>query len=167
MQQPAVVSNDKIPLTGPDAIKYALSRINVDEEYERHRGIIKGGAKTKRSKSVQALNALEGLKRNNLRPEQLMVNSVPVIPPVFRPFSVVGNTFVPGDANELYRDLFHYRDIYKQSRDMFGDKGSSTAALDLYDTTKALYGFGQPIAPKSRQRGVSGFLQQITGVSPK
>jgi DNA-directed RNA polymerase subunit beta' len=30
-----------------------------------------------------------------------------------------------------------------------------------------LYGYGDPIAPKTAQRGVSGFLKQITGTSPK
>lgn len=156
-----------VPLTGPEAITHALSRIDIGKAEEEHRSMIKHGPKTKRTKSVQALNALEGLKRNNLKPTQLMIKNVPVIPPVFRPFSVVGDTFVPGDANELYRDLFHYRDIYNQSRDMFGVSGASDSALDLYDTAKALYGYGEAIAPKTRQRGVSGFLQQVTGVSPK
>lgn len=156
-----------IPLTGPAAITHALSRIDVGTAEEEHRNMVKHGPKSKRSKAVQALNALEGLKRNSLRPDQLMIKSVPVIPPVFRPFSVVGDSFVPGDANELYRDLFHYRDIYKQTNDMFGAAGNSEATLDLYDTAKALYGHGEPIAPKTKQRGVSGFLQQVTGVSPK
>lgn len=152
-----------IPLTGPEAIEYALSRINLEEEEQRHRSMAKDGPKSKRGGAIKALNAIEGLKRNELRPEQLLIRNVPVIPPSFRPFSVVGDTFVAGDANELYRDLFQYRDIYKESHDLFGREGASDAALDLYDTTKALYGFGQPIAPKTRQRSVSGFLKQVTG----
>ena len=161
------MERSSIPLTGPAAIKHALSRIDIGTAETDHRNMIKHGPKSKRSKAVQALNAIEGLKRNNLRADQLMIKNVPVIPPVFRPFSVVGDTFVPGDANELYRDLFHYRDIYKQTNDMFGASGNSDATLDLYDTAKALYGHGESIAPKTKQRGVSGFLQQVTGVSPK
>ena len=156
-----------VPLTGPAAIQHALSKINLDGLREKHLQIIKSGAKSKRTKSVQALNAIEGLKRNNLTPDKLLVQNVPVIPPAFRPFSVVGNTFVPGDANELYRDLFQYKDIHNETEAILGTKGSAQAKLDLYDTVKALYGYGTPIAPKTKQRGVAGFLTQVTGTNPK
>lgn len=155
------------PLTGPLAIAHALAKLNIDGLAEKHKGIIRSGAKSKRTKSVQALNAIEGLKRNGLTPDKLLIQHVPVIPPAFRPFSVVGNTFVPGDANELYRDLFQYKDIHDETAGLLGEKGSAQAKLDLYDTVKALYGYGQPIAPKTKQRGVAGFLTQITGTNPK
>jgi hypothetical protein len=157
----------QIPLTGPAAIEYALSKINLDGLREKHLQIIKSGAKSKRTKSVQALNAIEGLKRNSLTPDKLLVKNVPVVPPVFRPFSVVGNTFVPGDANELYRDLFQYRDMHNETEAILGTNGAAQAKLDLYDTVKALYGYGTPIAPKTKQRGVAGFLTQVTGTNPK
>lgn len=156
-----------IPLTGPEAIAYALSKINLDGLREKHLQIIKSGAKSKRTKSVQALNAIEGLKRNNLTPDKLLIKRVPVIPPAFRPFSVVGNTFVPGDANELYRDLFQYKNVHDEAQSILGNKGSAQAKLDLYDTVKALYGYGTPIATKTKQRGVAGFLTQVTGSNPK
>lgn len=155
------------PITGPGAIAHALSKINLDGLQEQHRQLIRAGAKSKRTKSVHALNVIEGLKRNGMTADKLLIQHVPVIPPAFRPFSVVGNTFVPGDANELYRDLFQYRDMHDESMSVLGDAGSSQSKLDLYDTVKALYGYGEPIAPKTKQRGVSGFLQQITGNNPK
>lgn len=158
---------NNVPTTGPAAIQHALGKLNIDALEQEHRDIIHSGAKSKRHKSVQALNVIEGLRRNNLDPKDMMVTKVPVIPPAFRPFSVLGSTFVPGDANELYRDLFQYRDIYKESEKVLGESGSRQARLDLYDTVKALYGYGDPIAPKTKQRGVSGFLKQVTGSSPK
>lgn len=156
-----------IPLTGPAAIEHALSKINLEGLKQFHLNQIKSGAKSKRTKSVQALNAIEGLMRNGLTPDKLLVKNVPVIPPAFRPFSVIGNAFVPGDANELYRDLFQYRDIHNESVSLLGDKGSAQAKLDLYDTVKALYGYGTPVAPKTKQRGIAGFLTQVTGANPK
>ena len=158
---------NNVPLTGPAAIQHALSKINLDGLREKHLQIIKSGAKSKRTKSVQALNAIEGLQRNNLTPDKLLVQNVPVIPPAFRPFSVVGNTFVPGDANELYRDLFQYKDMHNETEAILGAKGAAQSKLDLYDTVKALYGYGTPIAPKTKQRGVAGFLTQVTGSNPK
>lgn len=161
------VSKPDFPLTGPGALEHALGKLNLESLEQEHRNRISNGPKSKRTKSVQALNTIEGLKRNQLKPTQLMVKSVPVIPPAFRPFSVLGDTFVPGDANELYRDLFQYRDAYKEAHEIFGDQGTGRAKVDLYDTVKALYGYGKPIAPKTAQRGVSGFLKQVTGTSPK
>ena len=158
---------NNVPLTGPAAIQHALSKINLDGLREKHLQIIKSGAKSKRTKSVQALNAIEGLQRNNLTPDKLLVQNVPVIPPAFRPFSVVGNTFVPGDANELYSDLFQYKDMHNETEAILGAKGAAQSKLDLYDTVKALYGYGTPIAPKTKQRGVAGFLTQVTGSNPK
>lgn len=156
-----------IPLTGPEAIMHALKRYNIEEQEQIHRSQLKAGSKSKRRASIQALNAIEGLKRNKLTPDQLMIRHVPVIPPVFRPFSVVGDSFTAGDANELYRDLFQYKNVYDESLALFGKSGAGDSVLDLYDSAKALYGYGEPIAPKTKQRGVSGFLKQITGVSPK
>ena len=155
------------PLTGPAALEHALTKLDLGERETFHRDMIKNGPKSKRTKSVQALNAIEGLTRNNLKPSQLLIRNVPVIPPTFRPFSVLGDTFVPGDANELYRDLFLYRDGFKEAHSIFGDAGTSKAKIDMYDTVRALYGYGQPVAPKTAQRGVSGFLKQVTGTSPK
>lgn len=156
-----------IPLTGPAALEHALSKLNLADAERYHRDTISMGSSTKRPKAVHALNAIEGLKRNGMKPSDLLVQNVPVIPPAFRPFSVAGNTFIPGDANELYRDLFHYRDAYSESVGNFGEEGSGQARMDLYDTVKSLYGFADPIAAKSKQRGVSGFLTQVTGTSPK
>lgn len=155
------------PLTGPAAIEYALSKINLDGLRQKHMQLVQSGARSKRTKSIQALNAIEGLKRNGLTPDKLLIGNVPVIPPSFRPFSVIGNNFVAGDANELYSDLFQYRDMHDESVGLLGHKGSTQAKLDLYDTVKALYGYGTPIAPKTAQRGVAGFLSQISGSNPK
>ena len=156
-----------IPKTGPESIMHALSKIDPVALEKDRRDMIRNGPKSKRNKAIQTLNTLEGLNRNGIKPSQLMISNVPVIPPVFRPFSVIGDTFMPGDANELYKDLFQYRDIYKDTSTMFGDAGSGKTKLDLYDTVKAVYGYGDPTSPKTKQRGVSGFLKQITGVGPK
>lgn len=156
-----------IPLTGPDAIYQALQRLKVDRLEEQAKAIIRSGKVTKRPGAVHVLNALEGLKRNNLTPSDLMSQRVPVIPPAFRPFSMMGNTFVPGDANELYKDLFELRDNYTDAVKMFGPEGAVSERIALMGAVKALYGYGDPVKPKTKQRGVSGFIKQVTGTNPK
>lgn len=155
------------PLTGPAAIQHALSRINIDQLEAEQQAIIKARKVSKRPRAIDILNAIQGLRRNKLTPSDLMITSVPVIPPAFRPFSLIGDTFVPGDANELYRDLIKVRDAYATSQKTLGDAGSREAGLALYDSVKALYGYRDPVEPKTRQRGVSGFLKKVSGHSPK
>ena len=156
-----------IPTTGPEAIAHALSKLDLAEVEEGARKVIDRKQISKRPKAVQILNILEGFKRNNITPNDLMIHAVPVIPPVFRPFAVAGNTFIAGDANEMYQDLFKHRDVYKRIRQSLGDAAAGDARLTMYDAVKGLYGFGEPVSPKPKSRGVKGFLQTVAGTSPK
>lgn len=153
--------------TGPDAIYGALKGLDLDAIEANQRKIIKSGGKSKRGDAVKILNTVVGLRNNNLRPEQLMINNVPVLPAKFRPFAVVGSTFTPGDANELYKDLFDLKAAYEEEAGVFGKENAGDARLNMYDAVRATYGYADPVKPKTKQRGVSGFVKKITGTSPK
>ena len=153
--------------TGPKALTDALSRLDMSTLQDEAMKVVKSGQVSKRPRAIHVLNTLEGLKRNQMTPKDLVINSVPVIPPIFRPFSVMGTTFVPGDANELYRDLMLLRDSHNEAHAELGDAGTQDSQLALYDAVKAVYGYGEPVDPKTRQRGVSGFLKTITSTNPK
>lgn len=161
------VAAEAPPRTGPEALLHALQSLDLTRLESEARSLLKGGSVQKRDKAVKILTVLEGLKRNNIKPEQLMVRSVPVIPPAFRPFSTLGDTFIPGNANEGYRDLIAIRDAHKEGRNLFGYHGSGNTRVDLYDTMRALQGFGDPVNPKTRARNVQGFLRELSGSSPK
>jgi hypothetical protein len=158
---------ETIPTTGPEAIAHALRRLDPQKLEDEMREIVRSRKVSKRPRAVDVISTLHGLKRNNLTPADLMISAVPVIPAQFRPFAVVGDTFTPGDANELYRDLFKVRDAYEEARGELGDEGTHDARLHLYDAVRSVFGFREPVEPKTLQRGVSGFLQKITGVNPK
>lgn len=155
------------PLTGPAAIQHALGKLDLDAVEQQHRDVIASKKISKRPDSVATLNAIEGLRRNELKPTDLMITKVPVIPPAFRPFSLVGSTFVPGDANELYGEVFKMREAHRDMRGTFGDAGAHDTRAALYRAVKAVYGYGDPDSAKLQGRGVSGFLKQVTGSSPK
>lgn len=152
-----------VPLTGPAAIRHALTRLNLDDLETKQRDVIRKGQVSHRNGAVQTLNALEGLRRNQVTPDQLFVRRIPVIPPGFRPFSAAGDTFVPGDANELYGEAIKLRDAHLENRRVFGAAGAQDSLYDLYRSTKALYGYGEPVTQKMQTRGVTGFLQQVSG----
>lgn len=155
------------PLTGPEAIEHALSRIDLDELEAEQRQVITSKKKTARPRAVRLLGIIAGLRKNQVGAGELMLKSVPVIPPKFRPFSVTGDTFLPGDANEMYRDLLEYRRLYQKTEESLGREGSGEVYGDLMKAVRATYGFGDSPNPKTHARGVKGFFQTVTGTSPK
>lgn len=163
----ATPRDSNIPRTGPAAIAYRLKNLNLTDIEQKQRDLIKSGKVSKRSNAVKTLNILEGFKRNNLTGADLTITKVPVIPPVFRPFRMAGSSFVPGDANELYRDLFTMRKLHKEAVDELGDENAGDARMGVYNAVKAVYGFGEPVNPKTASRGVTGFFKKVTGTNPK
>jgi DNA-directed RNA polymerase beta' subunit len=162
IKQAAVVpiTLEGIPTTGPEAIREALASLDLEDlEAEAKQELQK---KTKRPKAIKRLNILEGLRRNRISPEEYMVTKIPVVPPLFRQYAVEGDTFIPGDANELYRDFFKAKQAYTLENEAFGTTFGDTAKA-LRDSVRALYGYGDPVEPKTKERGVSGFMAKLTG----
>ncbi len=157
----------QFPKTGPEAIAFALQHLDLTAKEKEARDVIARRLKSKRPEAVKTLGFLQGFKRSGLTPQDLMIHNVPVIPPQFRPYTVAGDVFIPGDANELYRDAINLRDLYQPLREKLGEAGAASHKLRMYDAVKALYGYGEPTSPKTKERGVSGFLQKVTGTSPK
>lgn len=161
------MADDNEPRTGPEAIARALSKITVDDLERRANDDLKTGKKTKRSNAVALLNIAKGMRRNKLSPSDYMISAVPVIPPKYRPFAAQGDSLIPGDANVLYKDLFDIRDAYNEERDVFGDDNVGQSRLALYDAVKGLYGYGDPVKPKTKAKEVKGFLKTIVGTTAK
>lgn len=155
------------PKTGPEAIAFALQHLDLTAKEKEAKDIINRRLKSKRPLAVQTLGFIQGFKRSGLQPADLMIQHVPVIPPAFRPYTVAGDVFIPGDANELYRDLLNLKSLHGELESKLGPAGAAQHKLKVYDAAKALYGYGTPTSPKTKERGVSGFLQKITGTSPK
>jgi ADP-ribose pyrophosphatase YjhB (NUDIX family) len=154
-------------LTGPEAIAYALGNLDLDQEEATAHDVIRRKLKSKRPDAVQKLGYIQGFRRAGIKPADLIINRVPVIPPQFRPYSLAGDVFIPGDANELYRDLINVAGVHKDLEKTLGPDAVKANKLRVYDAVKAVYGFGDPVSPKTKERGVSGFLKKLTGVSPK
>lgn len=96
-----------------------------------------------------------------------MIKAVPVIPPNFRPFSAQGGSFIPGDANVLYKDLWDLMEAHNEERKFFGDKHAGQSRLDLYDAVRSVYGYGDAVKPKTKAKDIKGFLSVLTGKTAK
>lgn len=153
--------------TGPEALYKALKDIDIDRDFEQAKQDFKSGPKSKKQNALNRIMALDGLKRNKMSPEEFMISKVPVLPPKFRPYSIMGDTFLPGDANELYQDVFNMANTQKEIREELGDEEAIANSDNVYKSLKALYGYGEPNNTKLKQRGVSGFLQKLIGGTSK
>lgn len=159
--------DDDAPQTGPEAIAYALSKLDMEQVKKEAKDTIKEGKKTKRPAAVALLRIAEGLERNGLTPEDYMITAVPVIPPKFRPFSAMGGSFIPGDANVLYKDLWDLMEAHNEEKSIFGDAHSGQSRLDLYDAVRSVYGYGDAVKPKTKAKDIKGFLSVLTGKTAK
>jgi signal peptidase I len=157
----------KLQHTGPEALGAALRTFSSQDVENIARDGLKTNKKSTRGTSVKMMRYAAGLKTNKLEPSDYLINRVPVIPPKFRPFNIIGDSFVPGDANELYKDLFEVRDSHNELVSELGEEATGDSKMNVYDSVKAVYGYGDPVQPKTKSRGVSGFLNKLIGNTAK
>ena len=153
--------------TGSVAIKNALKSIDMRKMFNDSVRDFKEGPKTGKQKALNRMNYIKGLYRTGLKPEDLVISAVPVIPPAFRPYSMIGDTFIPGDANELYREVYNTNKAQKELKNELGKEMALENSIHLYNAIKALYGLDDPESKKLRQRGVSGFMEKLVGNTAK
>jgi DNA-directed RNA polymerase beta subunit len=153
---------------GPSAIKDALSNMNIDAEIEKTRNLIAAGRASERDAAVKKLGYLKSAKKLGLKPEDYVLTKVPVIPPQFRPVSMMSNQMpLINDANYLYKELFEANSNLKKVQGVLGPESSSEERLATYNAFKAVVGLGDPISQKSKDKNVKGALQSVFGSSPK
>lgn len=153
--------------TGPKAIQTALSKINLNHAIEQAREDIKSGRRVQRDAAVRRLGFLKAAERTGVHPKDWMLDTVPVLPPMFRPVSTMGPKKLPlvDDPNYLYKELFDANSVLKESSGMLADYGDER--LGVYNSLKGVVGLGAPQHPKNVERRVKGFLDKIFGSSPK
>lgn len=155
--------------TTTTAIQKALKDIDIKSMFNQAYKEFKEGPKSGKQKALNRMNYIKGLVRNNITPDQLIITKIPVIPPAFRPYSMIGETFIPGDINELYKEVFNTNQAHKELKEELGQDSDDVKEnnLDLYKSIRALYGLDEPASRKLKQRGVSGFMQKLVGGTAK
>lgn len=155
--------------TGPEALYAAASKLNIKNELERARDDIKSGKKTYRDAAVKRLGYLKSAEQLGQEPKDWFLDKCPVIPPFFRPVSVMGGNGLPlvADANYLYKELFDINQTYGANKKMFGEENSRDLGLAMYDAFKAVTGLGDPNKRELKQKNVDGFLKHVFGSGAK
>jgi DNA-directed RNA polymerase subunit beta' len=154
---------------GPQAIVSALGQLNVDKELEVARAQVNGSNKASRDQAIRRLGYLKAAQKYGLHPKEWVLDAVPVLPPVFRPVSVMGSSGIPlvSDPNYLYKELLEATSNFNSMKGSVGADNTGAERLAIYDSFKAVTGLGDPIQPKLVEKNVSGILKSIFGNSPK
>jgi DNA-directed RNA polymerase subunit beta' len=92
---------------GAEGIKDLLHGIELDTEIERLRGDLTG-SEVKVKKNAKRLKVLEAFKKSGMKPEWMVMEVLPVLPPDLRPLVPLdGGRFATSDLNDLYRRVIN------------------------------------------------------------
>ena len=101
---------------GAEAIKIILSALDLDAERETIREELREtGSEAKRKKLVKRLKLVDAFRESGCRPEWMILDVVPVIPPELRPLVPLdGGRFATSDLNDLYRRVINRNNRLKR-----------------------------------------------------
>src|SRR5262252_6021386 len=101
---------------GAEAIRELLRAIDVDKEIETLRkDLAETGSEAKIKKYAKRLKTLEGFQRSGIKPEWMIMEVLPVLPPELRPLVPLdGGRFATSDLNDLYRRVINRNNRLKR-----------------------------------------------------
>ena len=93
---------------GAEAIKELLSEVDVDELCKQLREELDGASGQKKTRLLKRLEVAKAFKQSGNRPEWMIMDVIPVIPPDIRPMvQLDGGRFATSDLNDLYRRVIN------------------------------------------------------------
>jgi DNA-directed RNA polymerase subunit beta' len=101
---------------GAEAIRIILEAIDLETEREQVRQDLRDtGSEAKRKKLVKRLKLIDAFMESGSRPEWMILEVIPVIPPELRPLVPLdGGRFATSDLNDLYRRVINRNNRLKR-----------------------------------------------------
>lgn len=103
---------------GAEAIKELLTQVDLEKEVDQIKkeiDDIKDSASQKRVRLVKRLDVLSAFKESENKPEWMILDALPVIPPELRPMiQLDGGRFATSDLNDLYRRVINRNNRLKK-----------------------------------------------------
>ncbi|MDE6518381.1 MAG: DNA-directed RNA polymerase subunit beta', partial [Acetatifactor sp.] len=100
---------------GAEAIKELLQAIDLKKESEELKGELKDSTGQKRARIIKRLEVVEAFNESGNRPEWMVLDTIPVIPPDLRPMvQLDGGRFATSDLNDLYRRIINRNNRLKR-----------------------------------------------------
>ncbi|HHV95905.1 MAG TPA: DNA-directed RNA polymerase subunit beta' [Clostridiaceae bacterium] len=104
---------------GAEAIKELLAEIDLDKLSEELREELKETTGQKRMRLIKRLEVVEAFRQSGNRPEWMILDVIPVIPPELRPMvQLDGGRFATSDLNDLYRRVINRNNRLKRLLDL-------------------------------------------------
>ena len=100
---------------GAEALEELLKKVDLDKLSAEIKKELEGASEQKRVKLVKRLDTVESFRISGNRPEWMVMNVVPVIPPELRPMvQLDGGRFATSDLNDLYRRVINRNNRLKR-----------------------------------------------------
>ena len=100
---------------GAEAVKQLLQNIDLEQESKDLRADLKDSTGQKRVRTIRRLEVVEAFKKSGNKPEWMIVDAIPVIPPDLRPMvQLDGGRFATSDLNDLYRRVINRNNRLKR-----------------------------------------------------
>ncbi len=104
---------------GAEAIRDLLRELDLDAEAESLREVIATSKGQKQARAIKRLKVVNAFIKSENKPEWMILEAVPVIPPELRPMvQLDGGRFATSDLNDLYRRVINRNNRLKRLLDL-------------------------------------------------
>ncbi|HPL98294.1 MAG TPA: DNA-directed RNA polymerase subunit beta', partial [Bacillota bacterium] len=104
---------------GAESIRELLLDLDLEKLSKELRQDLKGSTGQKRLRTVRRLEVVEAFKNSGNKPEWMILEAIPVIPPDLRPMvQLDGGRFATSDLNDLYRRVINRNNRLKRLLDL-------------------------------------------------
>ncbi|MCL2343638.1 MAG: DNA-directed RNA polymerase subunit beta' [Firmicutes bacterium] len=104
---------------GAESIKELLQQIDVEKESEELKKALRDASGQKRVRLIKKLEVIEAFHKSGNKPEWMILDAMPVIPPDLRPMvQLDGGRFATSDLNDLYRRVINRNNRLKRLLDL-------------------------------------------------
>ena len=100
---------------GAEALQKLLREVDVDELTEKIKKEIANSSEQKKVRLIKRLDTIDSFRNSRNKPEWMVMNAIPVIPPDLRPMvQLDGGRFATSDLNDLYRRVINRNNRLKR-----------------------------------------------------
>ena len=104
---------------GAEAVRELLLAIDLEGESAELKNLLKDATGQKRLRYIKKLEVIEAFRLSGNRPEWMILDTIPVIPPDLRPMvQLDGGRFATSDLNDLYRRVINRNNRLKRLLDL-------------------------------------------------
>ncbi len=115
--------NDFEALMGAEAVQKLLAEIDLEEQSKKLKAELENATGQKKIKLLKRLEVVESFRLSGNRPEWMILNVLPVIPPDIRPMvQLDGGRFATSDLNDLYRRVINRNNRLKRLNELHAPK---------------------------------------------